>query len=74
MQAAEQAIRESEGLLGIDELALLGSARTGDDEWRVRFGAPDGAVHEVDVAATLADEPVYLTCDSSEPQRARRTA
>jgi hypothetical protein len=29
-------------------------------------------MHEVDVAATLADEPVYLTCGSSEPQLARR--
>ncbi|HET9287910.1 MAG TPA: sucrase ferredoxin [Gaiella sp.] len=72
VQAAEQAIRESEGLLGIDELVLLGSSRTGDDAWSVRFGTRDGAVHEVDVAATLADEPMYLTCGSSEPQLARR--
>jgi hypothetical protein len=72
VQAAEQAIRESEGLLGIDELALLGSSRTGDEAWSVRFGTADGTIHEVDVAATLADEPVYLTCGSSEPQLARR--
>jgi hypothetical protein len=72
VQAAEQAIRESEGLLGIDELALLGSRRTGDEAWSVRFGTADGAMHEVDVAATLADEPVYLTCGSSEAQLARR--
>jgi hypothetical protein len=72
VQAAEQAIRESEGLLGIDELAFLGSERRGDEAWSVRFGAPDGAIHEVDVAATLADEPVYLTCGSAEPQLARR--
>jgi hypothetical protein len=72
VQAAEQAIRESDGLLGIDDLALLGSERRGDELWSVRFRTPDGAVHEVDVAATLADEATYLTCGSAEPQLARR--
>jgi hypothetical protein len=72
VQAAEQAIRESEGLLEIGALAFLGSERLGDDAWRVRFRTPDGAVHEVDVAATLTDEPVYLTCGSAEPRLARR--
>ncbi|HEX2302687.1 MAG TPA: sucrase ferredoxin [Gaiella sp.] len=72
VQAAEQAIRESEGLLGIDELEYLGTTRLGDDSWRVRFRAPDRAVHEVDVTATFADEPAYLTCGSAERQLARR--
>ena len=72
VQAAEQAIRESEGLLEIDALALLGSERRSADAWRVRFRTPDDAVHEVDVAATLTDEPVYLTCGSAEPRLARR--
>jgi hypothetical protein len=72
VQAAEQAIRESEGLLGIDDLALLGSERRTDDAWSVRFRGPDGVIHEVDVSATLADEPTYLTCSSAEPQLARR--
>jgi hypothetical protein len=72
VQAAEQAIRESEGLLGVDDLRLVGSTRGDDDAWRVRFRVPDGAVHRVDVGAEHADEPAYLTCDADEPRRARR--
>ena len=71
VQAAEQAIRESENLLGIDDLALVGSKRLGDDRWRVRFSAPDDAVHELDIEAVPGEEPVYLTCDAAEPRRAR---
>jgi hypothetical protein len=71
VQAAERAIRESEGLLGFDDLAFLG-ARPDGDETCVRFRTTDGALHEVDVVATHSPEPVYLTCDSAEPKRARR--
>jgi hypothetical protein len=74
VQAAEHAIRESEGLLGIDDLSLVGSEPHGEDAWRVRFRKPDGTVQEADVAASLADEPVYLTCESAKPTRARRYA
>ncbi len=74
VQAAEQAILASEGLRGIGDLTFLGSRTEEDSAWCVRFRAPDGAVHEVDVAATHATEPVYLTCDSTEPKRARRHA
>ena len=70
VQAAEHAVRASEGLLGIGDLALLGCRRQGDGEWRVRFRSPDAAVHELDVVATRAVEPVYLTCESSAPKRA----
>lgn len=72
VQAAEQALRESEGLLGIDDIALVGSARRGEGAWTVRFRTPVGAVHEVDVSATHAPEAAYLTCTSAEPQYARR--
>jgi hypothetical protein len=72
VQAAEQAIRESTGLLGIGDLALLGSKRVGDGTTRVRFQAPGSTVHELDVVATLADEPAFLTCGSLEARRARR--
>ena len=41
VQAAEHAIRESEGLLGIDDLSLVGSEPHGEDAWRVRFRKPD---------------------------------
>jgi hypothetical protein len=72
VQAAEHAIRESEGLRGIHDLAFVDSGSLGRDRWRIGFRTPDGAVHEVDVAAIVADEPAYLTCDSAEPKRARR--
>jgi hypothetical protein len=68
VQAAERAIRESEELMGIDDLAFLGA----DSRGTVRFRAADGAVHEVQVEATHADEPAYLTCESAEPKLARR--
>ena len=72
VQAAEQAIREAEGLRGIGDLTYLGTNSQGDDAWRVRFRTPDAAVHEVDVHAVVADEPVYLTCEAAEPKQARR--
>jgi hypothetical protein len=72
VQAAEHALRESEGLLGISELTFLGSSKQGPDAWRVRFKTPDGAVHELGIAAIRAPEAVYLTCDSAEPKRPRR--
>ena len=72
VQAAERAIRESEGLLGIGDLAFLGSRSQGDGAWRVRFRTRDEAVHELDVVAVEADEPAYLTCEAAEPKRARR--
>jgi hypothetical protein len=72
VQAAEHAIRVAEGLLGIDDLTLVGAESRGEGAWRVRFRSPDGAVREADVAASLADEAVCLTCESAEPRRARR--
>jgi hypothetical protein len=71
VQAAEHAIRESEGLPGIDDLEFVGSTKQGEDASRVRFRTPDGAVHEVEVVVTIADEPVHLTCEAAEAQRAR---
>jgi hypothetical protein len=74
VQAAEHALREAEGLVRIDDLVLVGSERSGPSTWSVRFRLPDGRVHEVDVAAEVADEPVFLTCGAAEPKRARRFA
>jgi hypothetical protein len=71
VQAAEHAIRESERLLGVDDLAFV-RVDSADGTWRVRFRAPDSALHEVDVVALRADEPTYLTCDAAEPKRAVR--
>jgi hypothetical protein len=72
VQAAEQAIRASAGLAGIDDLVLEGSKRRGHDAWTARFRAAGGVVHEVDVSAVHADEAAYLTCTSAERQHARR--
>lgn len=72
VQAAEQALRESRGLLGIGDLSLVDATQRADETWSVRFRTPTGAVHEVDVATPADDEPRYLTCAASEPQRARR--
>ena len=71
VQAAEQAIRESEGLLGIGDLELVRCRSEGEDAWRVRFRGPEKAVFEVDVAAQLAEEPVFLTCGAATPSRPR---
>ena len=72
VQAAEHAIRESTGLVGIGDLAFLGARRLAGDVERVRFEARGSKVHEVDVVGTLDDEAAYLTCGSDEPRRARR--
>jgi hypothetical protein len=71
VQAAEQGIREAEGLLGIRDLAFVGCRPRGEDAWRVRFRGPDDTLFEADVAAEVADEPVYLTCGAAEPSRPR---
>jgi hypothetical protein len=72
VQAAEQALREATGLVGIGDLELAGSTRGDDGSWRVRFRTPDASVHELQVVESLADEPAYLTCESAAPRRARR--
>ena len=72
VQAAEQAVRESAGLVGIGDLAFLGSRRVGDGVRAPASRRPGSTVHEVDVVGTLDDEPAYLTCGSDEPRRARR--
>ena len=72
VQAAEQAIRESTGLVGIDDLAFLGSRRVGDGVTRARFEAPGSSIHELDVVGALDDGAAFLTCSSDEPRHARR--
>jgi hypothetical protein len=71
VQAAEHAIREEEGLDGIDDLAFVLCAREAENAWRVRFRGPDGAQREVDVVAEEAGDPVYLTCGAARPSRPR---
>ncbi len=71
VQAAEHALREAEGLLGIEDLAFVRCRAEGDDAWRVRFRGPDKAAFEVDVVAEAAEDPVFLTCSAAEPSRPR---
>jgi hypothetical protein len=70
VQAAERAVREAEGLTGIDDV-LLERVERRDGVWMVTLRA-NGVARKVDVASELADEPVYLTCGSVTPQRPRR--
>jgi hypothetical protein len=72
VQAAERAVREAEGLTGIDDISLERVERRGDG-WTVNLRA-EGVSRKVDVAVELADEPVYLTCGSVTPQRPRHYA
>jgi len=70
VQAAERALREADGLTGIDDVSLEHVERR-DAGWTVTLRAK-GVGRKVDVALELADEPVYLTCSSVTPQRPRR--
>ena len=73
VQAAEHRIRVETGATAVDDLRLEGVERSGDSTWAVRFRvAPSGELHEVDVAAVQADEPLYLTCSSLTLERPRR--
>jgi hypothetical protein len=69
VQAAEHALREREGLTGIDDLRLAHVERQGGG-WHVRFDAA-GASYELEVEA-VEGEPAYLTCDAEVPKRPRR--
>jgi hypothetical protein len=69
VQAAEQAVREAEGLTEIDAIALEKVERRGDG-WRVTLRV-GGKLRRADVESVLAEEPVYLTCGSVTPQRPR---
>jgi hypothetical protein len=70
VQAAELAVREAEGLTGINDLSLRKVEKRGEAR-RVTLSAK-GTVRKVDVEVELADEPVYMTCDSVIAQRPRR--
>jgi hypothetical protein len=72
VQAAERAVREAEVLTGIDDVSLERVERRRDG-WTVNLRV-QGVSRKVDVAVELADEPVYLTCDSVTPQRPRHYA
>jgi len=70
VQAAERAVREATGLLGLDDLRLVSAPRAGEG-WRVRFEQPSsGAAWEVDVVRREGS-PTHLTCSSPQLRRPR---
>src|SRR5262249_24302672 len=72
VQAAEHALRESEGLARIADLELVRNVRGDNGERWVSFRTPDRAVHELRVSASLADAAPSLAGDPPEPRRPRR--
>ena len=69
VQAAERAVRERTGLLGIDDLALERVERD-NRSTRVTFSA-GGETHELRVERRYGD-PTRLTCGSESPERPPR--
>ena len=72
VQAAETALREAEGLTGIDDVALE-RVEPREGGWTVTLRA-SADTRSLDVEMELADDPVYLTCGSVTPQHPRRFA
>jgi hypothetical protein len=73
VQAAERAVRTEAGLRGIRDLELIESETGEEGAWRIRFLAvPDEQVHELEIAAEMSEEAVYLTCNAAVPRRVRR--
>lgn len=66
VQAAEHFVRESEGLIGLDDLAVAEYRRSAHDRAEVVFAAHDGSI-TVEVAAHDLPERDYLTCRAERP-------
>jgi hypothetical protein len=64
-QAAEHFVREREGLLGVDDLPVVGRAATAGDEVTVTFAGPSGVHYRVRVQTTRAAQPRPLTCGAA---------
>ena len=73
VQAAERAIREETGLLGLDDLRLVSAQQVGEG-WEVRFEASrSGEAWDVEVERRDG-APTYLTCSASALSRAAHYA
>jgi hypothetical protein len=66
VQAAEHFLRESDGLVGLDDLVVTDYRRTDHDHAEVFFRGPRGVV-EVRVRARRGPERSYLTCRADHP-------
>ncbi len=67
-QAAERAVRELRGLLGVDEVGIRGLVRAGDG-WRAEVDA-EGVTYEVPVER-VEGQLTHLTCSASKLSRPR---
>lgn len=75
VEAAQHGAREELGLLGVDDLALLGATRLPDpapdvERWEVALDGSGGPVTVV-VESRPAPEAVRLTCQAARPGRVR---
>jgi hypothetical protein len=71
VQAAERAVREDTGLLGLDDLELVASHRRDDGAWTVAISARGRGIQEVDLREELG-ELVHLTCSAEALRRPKR--
>jgi hypothetical protein len=66
VQAAEHFARESQGLTGLDDLAVADYRRADGDRAHVLFDGPNGLIG-VQVEAVHRAERPYLTCRADQP-------
>jgi hypothetical protein len=66
-QAAEHAVRERTGLLGVDDLRLGGRSSPGPGERVAHFAGPDGSAWRVRVKAVPTEPARALTCSALRP-------
>ena len=71
VQAAERAVREDTGLLGLDDLRLVAAHRRVDGAWTAAFSARGRGIQEVDLREEQG-ELVHLTCGAEALRRPRR--
>ena len=72
-QAAERAVRETTGLVGVDDLYLADFESSDGPAWRVRFATVTGETWEVRVERR--EGPLtYLTCSAAELRHSRHYA
>jgi hypothetical protein len=68
VQAAEWFARRATGLLGVDDLDLLGRERLEAEVEAVRFRLAGGGTARVLLRAGRVDDPRLLTCHSARPE------
>jgi hypothetical protein len=71
VQAAERAVREETGLLGLDDVRLVSAQRRVDGAWTTAFSARGRGIQEVDLHEELG-ALVHLTCGAEALRRPRR--